>query len=70
MQLAGETHSMLAITLPNRPALEFEIRLPAYSWITETARYALASLRGDGLPAAQFGPWQTSGDSKLRYAVK
>jgi hypothetical protein len=58
VQLAGEIHSMLVIAPPNQPALLFEIKVPAYSWITETARYAFASLRGDGPPQAQFGPWQ------------
>ncbi len=57
-QLAGETHSMLVIALPDRPALLFEIKLPAYSWVTDTARYALSSLRGSGPPQAEFGPWQ------------
>jgi len=43
VQLAGETHSLIAISIPNQPTRLFEIKLPALIWITETIRYATTS---------------------------
>jgi hypothetical protein len=55
VQLAGDTHSLLAITLPDQPTRLFEMTLPPPSRITETVRYATTSPAND---KRTFGPWQ------------
>jgi hypothetical protein len=84
VQLAGDTHSLIGIALPNRPTWLFEIKLPSQTWITETIRYATTSPADD---ARTFGPWQNVGtireagqkearpakpedDAKLRYTLR
>ena len=84
IQLAGDTHSLIAITLPNQPTWLFEINLPPLTWITETIRYATTSPADD---TRTFGPWQNVGtvreagrketrpatpedDAKLRYMLR
>jgi len=84
VQLAGDTHSLIAITLPNQPARLFEIKLPPLTWITETIRYATTSPADD---KRTFGPWQNVGfirepgqkdarpakpedDAKFRYMLR
>ena len=57
VQLAGETHSLIEVAVPGAPARMFEVRLPAFTWITETIRYATTS-PGDDKPA--FSPWQSA----------
>lgn len=56
VQLAGDTHSLIEIALPNQPALLFEIKLPSYLWITETIRYATTSPADESNQT--FRPWQ------------
>ena len=53
--LAGDTHSLLAITLPDQPTRLFEVTLPPLTWITETIRHATTSPADD---RRTFGPWQ------------
>jgi hypothetical protein len=55
VQLAGELHSLIAITIPNQPTRLFEIKLPPLTWITETIRYATTSPADDN---RTFGSWQ------------
>ena len=55
VQLAGDTHSILAITLPDQPTRLFEVTLPPLTWITETIRHATTSPADD---RRTFGPWQ------------
>ena len=83
VQLAGETHSMISVRIPNESSRLFEIKLPKYIWITETIRYATTSPQDESNRA--FGPWQgvrfiadKSGmrpakpedDAKLRYLLR
>ena len=85
VQLAGELHSMIAISIPNQPTRLFEIKLPALIWLTETIRYATTSPADES--ARAFGPWQNVGsirdpgqkdarpakpedDAKLRYLLR
>jgi hypothetical protein len=84
VQLAGDTHSLIAITLPNQPTWLFEIKLPPLTSITETVRYATTSPADD---TRTFGPWQdvriireagqkdarparAGDDAKLRYTLR
>jgi hypothetical protein len=55
VQLAGDTHSLVAITLPDQPARLFEVTLPSLTWLTETVRHATTSPADD---RRTFGPWQ------------
>ena len=55
VQLAGDTHSLIAITLPNQPTWLFEIKLPPLTRITEAIRDATTSPADD---QRTFGPWQ------------
>jgi hypothetical protein len=55
VQLAGDTHSFLAITLPDQPTRLFELTWPSLTWVTETIRYATTSPADD---KRTFGPWQ------------
>ena len=85
VQLAGELHSMIAISIPGQPAQLFEIKLPTTIWITETIRYATTSPADES--SRVFGPWQDvkfirepglkdtrpakpEDDAKLRYLLK
>ena len=85
VQLAGELHSMIAISIPGQPAQLFEIKLPTTIWITETIRYATTSPPDES--SSVFGPWQDvkfirepglkdtrpakpEDDAKLRYLLK
>ncbi len=84
VQLAGDLHSRIAISIPNQPTRLFEIKLPALIWITETIRYATTSPADD---TRTFGPWLNVGfirepgqkdarpakpddDAKLRYILR
>ena len=84
VQLAGELHSMIAISIPNQPTRLFEIKLPPLTWITETIRYATTSPADESNHT--FGPWLDVGlirdlgqkdtrpakpedDAKLRYRL-
>jgi hypothetical protein len=58
VQIAGETHSLIAVSVPNQPTRLFEIKLPPLTWITETIRYATSSPAND---TRTFGPWQDVG---------
>jgi hypothetical protein len=58
VQIAGETHSLIAVSIPNQPTRLFEIKLPPLTWITETIRYATSSPAND---TRTFGPWQDVG---------
>lgn len=86
VQLAGATHSLLAIGLPDQPARLFDITIPAHAWITDTIRDAIAWRRSEA-PPAHFGPWQNVSsvrepglkharpakpdeEAKLRYALR
>jgi hypothetical protein len=55
VQLAGDRHSLLAITLPGQPTRLFELTLPPLTWVTETIRQATTSPAND---RRSFGPWQ------------
>jgi hypothetical protein len=55
VQLAGETHSLIAVAIPNQPTRLFEVKLPPLTWITETIRYATTSPEND---TRAYGPWQ------------
>ena len=85
VQLAGETHSLIEISIPNQPTRLFEIKLPPLTWITETVRYATTSPADES--SRTFGPWQNVGsirelgqkdarpatpedDAKLRYLLR
>ena len=85
VQLAGELHSMIAISIPNQPTRLFEIKLPPLTWITETIRYATTSPADES--SQTFGPWQNvefirepgqkdaraakpEDDAKLRYMLE
>jgi hypothetical protein len=52
----GETHSLIAVSIPNQPTRLFEIKLPPLTWITETIRYATTSPQD--ARARPLGPWQ------------
>ncbi len=84
VQLAGDTHSLIGITLPNQPTWLFEVKLPPLTSITETIRYATTSPADD---TRTFGPWQdvkiireagqkdarparAGDDAKLRYTLR
>jgi hypothetical protein len=84
VQLAGDTHSLIAISVPNQPTQVFEIALPLHTWITEAIRYATTSRADD---TRTYGPWQNVGfirepghkeprsakaddDAKLRYMLR
>jgi hypothetical protein len=84
VQLAGDTHSLIAVTLPDQPTWLFEINLPPLTWVKETIRYATTSPADD---TRTFGPWQNVGmireagqtearpakpedDAKLRYMLR
>jgi len=58
VQMAGERHSLIAITVPNQPTRLFEIKLPPLTWITETIRYATTSPADDN---RSYGPSQNVG---------
>jgi hypothetical protein len=55
VQLAGDRHSLVAITVPGQPTCLFEVTLPPLAWVTETIRHATTSPADDRRP---FGPWQ------------
>jgi hypothetical protein len=84
VQLAGDTHSFVAITLPDEPARLFEVTLPRLTWITEMIRHATTSPADD---RRTFGPWQRAArirevgrkqarpatpddDAQLRYVLR
>jgi len=84
VQLAGETHSLIAVSIPDQPTRSFEIKLPALTWVTETIRYTISSPADD---TRTFGPWQDIGfigepgktelrpakpedDAKFRYMLR
>jgi hypothetical protein len=84
VQLAGETHSSIAVSIPDQPTRFFEIKLPPLTRITEFIRYAITSPTND---THTFGPWQNVGfirepgktkpraaepedDAKFRYMLR
>jgi hypothetical protein len=84
VQLAGDTRSLIAISVPNQRTQVFEIALPLHTWITEAIRYATTSGADD---TRTYGPWQNVGfirepghkeprsakaddDAKLRYMLR
>jgi len=56
--MAGERHSLIAITISDQPTRLFEIKLPPLTWITETIRYATTSPADDN---RSYGPSQNVG---------
>jgi hypothetical protein len=84
VQLAGDTHSLLAITLPDQPTRLFDITLPRTTWLDKTLRHATRTSADD---RPSFGPWQRVGlvrdasakqarvappedDARLRYRLR
>ncbi|HXC51793.1 MAG TPA: hypothetical protein VN634_12960 [Candidatus Limnocylindrales bacterium] len=84
VQMAGDVHSLVAISIPDQPTRLFEIHRPPLDWITELLRRA--STTPDDT-AQTYGPWEgarfireavdsepraaaSSDDAKLRYMLQ